>query len=75
MTTTLSAKGQVVIPSDIRNRLDLRAGDDFIVLCSANGEIMLRPIRKGRKSLVQALRAMQGLEIERLDEPIRDIEL
>ncbi|MCE0523551.1 MAG: AbrB/MazE/SpoVT family DNA-binding domain-containing protein [Methylacidiphilales bacterium] len=64
MTTTLSARGQVVIPSDVRKDLGLRKGDDFIVLTSRDGDIMLRPVRRGRrKNLFEALKAFKGLEI------------
>jgi AbrB family looped-hinge helix DNA binding protein len=31
-TTTLSSKGQVVIPEEIRDRLGLKAGDQFVVV-------------------------------------------
>lgn len=31
-TTTLSSKGQVVIPEEIRDRLGLRAGAQFVVI-------------------------------------------
>ena len=31
-TTKLSSKGQVVIPEEIRSRLGLEAGDQFVVL-------------------------------------------
>ena len=31
-TTTLSSKGQVVIPEEIRARLGLKPGDQFVVL-------------------------------------------
>ena len=31
-TTTLSSKGQVVIPEEIRDRLGLKAGAQFVVL-------------------------------------------
>jgi len=43
MTTTLSARGQIVIPSDVRRKLGLKEGDDFVVICSADREILLRP--------------------------------
>jgi AbrB family looped-hinge helix DNA binding protein len=76
VTTTLSAKGQVVIPQEIRTKLRLLPGDDFIVLCAATGEILLRPIRRShRKSLVEALQALHGLKLERSDDQIRDLEL
>lgn len=31
-TTRMSAKGQVVIPENIRNRLGLQKGDEFVVV-------------------------------------------
>jgi AbrB family looped-hinge helix DNA binding protein len=73
MTTTLSAKGQVVIPRDIRVKWGLRQGHDFIVLCSSTGEILLRPVRPRGKGLVKSLRALRGLELRRADEPIRRV--
>jgi AbrB family looped-hinge helix DNA binding protein len=75
MTTTLSAKGQVVIPRDIRAKWGLKQGHDFIVLCSSTGEILLRPVRRPGKSLVKSLRALRGLDLQRVDEPIRKVVL
>ncbi|MBV8101901.1 MAG: AbrB/MazE/SpoVT family DNA-binding domain-containing protein [Verrucomicrobia bacterium] len=76
MTTTLSAKGQIVIPQEVRAKLDLRPGDDFIVLYSNTGEILLRPVRRrSSKSLVDALQALHGLALARSDEPIRGVPL
>ncbi len=75
MTTTLSAKGQVVIPRDIRVKWGLRQGHDFIVLCSSTGEILLRPVRRPGKSWVKSLRALRGLDLRRVDEPIRRLAL
>ncbi len=41
-TTTLSSKGQLVIPLELRRMLGLRAGDRF--LCAVDGEkIILMP--------------------------------
>ena len=65
-----------MIPQEIRAKLNLRPGDDFVVLSSGTGEILLRPIRRcRRKSLVEALEALHGLELVRSDEPIRDVPL
>jgi AbrB family looped-hinge helix DNA binding protein len=76
VTTTLSAKGQIVIPQEVRAKLNLRPGDDFVVLYSNTGEILLRPIRRrSGKSLVDALQALHGLNLVHSDEPIRDAPL
>ncbi len=75
MTTTLSAKGQVVIPLAIRAKWGLKQGHDFIVLCSSTGEILLRPVKRPGKSWVKALQGLRGLKVERRDEPIRDADL
>jgi len=75
MTTTLSAKGQVVIPRDIRAKWGLKKGHDFVVLCSSTGEILLRPVRRPGKGWLKPLRAMHGLKLQRTDEPIRRIAL
>jgi AbrB family looped-hinge helix DNA binding protein len=44
-TTTMSSKGQVVIPETVRNDLGLRTGDKFVVLAQ-NGVVLLKGISK-----------------------------
>ena len=46
MTTVLSEKGQIVLPSAIRKRLQLKAGEDFEVENSGCHTIILRRISK-----------------------------
>jgi AbrB family looped-hinge helix DNA binding protein len=41
--TTLSSKGQVTIPREVRERLGLRAGDKIAWSVLSNGTIVLRP--------------------------------
>ena len=38
-TTRLSSKGQVVIPEDVRRRLGLKAGDQFVVV--GEGDVVI----------------------------------
>lgn len=42
-TTTMSSKGQVVIPDKIRDLLHLKQGTEFVVL-SSEGTVILKPI-------------------------------
>jgi AbrB family looped-hinge helix DNA binding protein len=39
-TTKMSSKGQVVIPEDIRKRLGLEAGSQFVVVASKDAVIL-----------------------------------
>lgn len=58
-TTTLSSKGQVVIPEEIRARLGLKAGVQFVVLGDKDVVIfkVLQPPAKGDfAALVQEAR-------------------
>jgi AbrB family looped-hinge helix DNA binding protein len=68
-----------VIPQEVRNKLRLRPGDDFIVLYSETGDILLRPIRtKNGRGLIKGLQALRGLKLDERtpwDEPVRDISL
>ncbi|HQG30787.1 MAG TPA: AbrB/MazE/SpoVT family DNA-binding domain-containing protein [Deltaproteobacteria bacterium] len=42
-TTKMSSKGQVVIPEDIRKRLNLKAGSQFVVM-GEDGVVILKTI-------------------------------
>ena len=58
--TTVSAKGQVVIPKDVRDRLNLMAGDRLEVVERADGVLLRRLAAKSGESfdaITQRLRA------------------
>ncbi len=44
-TTRMSSKGQVVIPEDVRSRLGLNAGVEFVVV-GENGVVILKTIEQ-----------------------------
>lgn len=77
MTTTLSAKGQIVIPQRVRADNKLKPGTDFTVLTRANGDILLRPIKSARRhaTLAVNLLAFSGLELEPERKESRNLEL
>jgi antitoxin PrlF len=43
--TTLTSKGQITIPMEVRKRLGLRQGDQ-IEFDTSHGETVIRPVRK-----------------------------
>ena len=73
MTTTISSKGQVVIPRPVRDRHKFRAGDDFMLFELSNGDIILRHVRAPKKSLAWHLRRLHGLPLERKHERVREV--
>jgi len=65
MTTTVSSKGQIVIPKRVRVRRNLKAGDDLEVLAPDGTEdILLRKVqRRANAGMMEALRQMRGLKV------------
>jgi AbrB family looped-hinge helix DNA binding protein len=58
MTTTLTTKGQIVIPKEIREKNGLMPGDDFEIHSGSEAEIVLRKIqRRPNQGLVDLLLA------------------
>jgi AbrB family looped-hinge helix DNA binding protein len=53
-TTRLSSKGQVVIPEDVRNKLGLKAGAQFVVVGEGD-VVILKVIAPPPKAEFQAL--------------------
>ncbi len=41
----VSSKGQIVLPSDMRNRLDIRKGRKLVIV-EKDGVIIMKPIKK-----------------------------
>ena len=73
MTTTISSKGQLVIPRVVRERQKIREGDGFFLFELSNGDILLRRARAPKKSLVWHLKNLQGLALKRSRETVREI--
>src|SRR5687768_12320824 len=77
MTATLSAKGHLVIPQQVRASHQLKAGTDFTVITRKNGDILLRPVktRRHHATLAENLLALSGLKLDPERASARDIEL
>ena len=65
MITTLSSKGQIVIPKRVRLRRNLNVGDDLEVLApDGTDDILLRKVqRRANAGMLDALRQMRGLKV------------
>ena len=53
-TTTLSSRGQVVLPQDVRERLKLGEGDKFLVIAEGD-TILLKAIKPVPKDLFKSM--------------------
>ena len=62
ITATITSKGQITIPKDIRLQLDLHAGDKISFIRDEDGSINLVPIKK-------PLSALKGL-VAKPKEPV-----
>lgn len=55
-TSTLSTKGQTVIPKSIRTHLDLHPGDRIDFILRDDGEVVIRPATEDVRKLKGMLR-------------------
>jgi AbrB family looped-hinge helix DNA binding protein len=58
MTTTVSTKGQVVIPQALRDKYRIRPGDDFLIedqQTSGEYELKLKPVTRRRRDVLEGL--------------------
>ena len=78
MTTVLSQTGQIVIPEEVRQQLNLQPGDDFEVLVDDDGTIrLLRITRPANAGLVEHLLACpESFDVPKRSRDLpRDVEL
>ena len=78
-TTKLSSRGQVVIPEEIRNRLGLEPGDQFVVVGEGNVVILKTVEPPDPRELrvlmdrVQEAAAAAGVTPEEVEQAIREV--
>ena len=66
MTRTVGAKGQVVIPKELRDRFGIQAGDE-VSFWGCDDHVALRPVRNAEtlRGRFRGLRLVEELEAER----------
>jgi AbrB family looped-hinge helix DNA binding protein len=69
--TTISSKGQVTVPREVRERLGLQAGDKIAWSMLSNGTIVLRPKTRRLVDLVGILTqpGQAGVTVEEMRLP------
>jgi AbrB family looped-hinge helix DNA binding protein len=78
-TTKLSSRGQIVIPEEIRNRLGLEPGDQFVVVGEGNVVILktVEPPKptelKALMDQVQEAARVAGITPDDVEQAIRDV--
>lgn len=71
-TTTLTSKGQLTLPKNVRDRLKLQSGDKLEVYLQEDGSILLQPATVDIKELYGLLpKPSKPVSLEDMDAAIR----
>ena len=68
---TISSKGQVTIPKEIRRELGVSTPGKVVFSTNADGEVVLRPVRLKASELLGIFPAIPGREDEDIDDIIK----
>ena len=71
-SSTLTSKGQITLPKQIRQRLNVAAGDRIDFVVEENGEVVVRPALSRLKQLRGMLRdrSRKPVRIDKMDDAI-----
>ncbi len=73
MESTMTTKGQITLPKDVRNALHLKTGDKVIFEEQENGSFILRPKTLDVRSLKKCVSYVgPALSIEDMNAAIRE---
>jgi AbrB family looped-hinge helix DNA binding protein len=62
-TGTLTSKGQLTIPKDVRDALQLKAGQTFEFRVTEDGQVWMRPRNRDAKALKGMIKPRRGLHV------------
>ena len=62
--STISSKGQVTVPADVRRQLGVRAGDRIAFVATDEGTVEIRPVRYVLDDVLGAIEALPGESVD-----------
>lgn len=71
--STLTTKGQITLPKQIRDKLNLDTGDPIDFVIQPNGDVLLKPVKFDIRKLQGILksRKKRPISVEEMNEVIR----
>jgi AbrB family looped-hinge helix DNA binding protein len=65
--STISSKGQVTVPADVRRQLGVETGDQITFVTTDEGKVEVRPVRFTLEDVLGSIEALPGetLDLER----------
>lgn len=71
--STLTTKGQITLPKQIREKLDLDTGDPIDFVIQPNGDVLLKPAKFDIRKLEGILKSpkKRPVTVEEMNEAIR----
>ena len=71
-TSTMTRKGQITIPSDLRKALGLRAGQQ-VTFSRAENALVITPIEEDITAMFGLLKAERSVSLEEMDEAVAEM--
>ena len=69
-TATVTSKGQVTIPKDVRDALNLKKGTELTFVVQQDGSVLVRPKTRSLRDMMGMLKTDRHVTIEEMNEII-----
>ena len=69
-TATVTSKGQVTIPKDVRDALNLKRGTELSFVVQPDGSVLVRPKTRSLRDMMGMLKATRHATIEDMNDAI-----
>lgn len=69
-TATVTSKGQVTIPKDVRDALHLKQGTRLTFVVQSDGSVVVRPATRSLRDMMGMLKATRHATVEDMNEAI-----